>query len=122
MLQCKVSRVFCILVLSLSSVLFAACGNKHVSYLDNDDVEVLSTEMEEDGNFLIAHISFQIDSGPHRQHSVYRIEWYDDDERVLETTPWKALTMRGELIERVTERSTVPGATFFKVFISNDSR
>ncbi|MDL2266446.1 YcfL family protein [Desulfovibrio sp. OttesenSCG-928-G15] len=115
-------RVFGILALTLSAVLFSACGNKHVSYLDNDDVEVLSTEMEEDGDFLIARITFQIDSGPHRQHSAYRIEWWDDDERVIETTPWKALTMRGELIEKVTVRSTVPGATFFKVFISNDSR
>lgn len=110
--------VLAILALVLAAGL-TACGSK-VNYLDNKDVKVEERHVKEDGR-LVVYLSFKNSSSSDVNHSVYRVEWMDDDGNVLETTSWRPLIVKGGVTVRATERSTVPGVTDFQLQLSNDA-
>ena len=104
----------------LACALLTGCGSKRVDYLDNDDVEVKIQWQEAQGDFLVAHMMFSHSDKDAIAHTVYKIEWLNDDDVVIETTSWRPLISKGRRSIPVTERSTVPGATDLRILISND--
>ncbi len=109
-----------LLVLVLLS-LPAGCGSK-VHYLDTTDVEIVSVKERTEDGVVVLNISFQNENSSDVNHSVYRVEWYDEDGNTIESTSWRPLTMRGGATVQVTERSTVPDVDDYKILISNDAR
>lgn len=106
-------------VLALTALLFlAACGGKRVQYLDNKDVEVASVQETRQGDFLHLRLAFQGDSSAVR-HTVYRVDWLDEDGQVLESTSWRPIIVRGGLLVHATEQSTIPGARSYSIILSN---
>ncbi len=115
MSHCK--RLLCVL-----AVLFMACAcSSKIDYVDHDDVEVLDVKAVEEEEFILLHISFKNSSSSDVNRSVYRVEWFDEDENLLEQTSWRPVIVKGGVTVRAIERSTVPGAKDYRVIISNDA-
>lgn len=112
-------RSLALLLLALT-VLFlaAACGSKRVRYLDGKDVTLASAQETRQGGFLSLRLGFQgTSSGVY--HTVYRVDWLDEDGEVMESTSWRPVIVRGGLMVHATEQSTVPGARSYTVVLSN---
>lgn len=117
MFTIRKTLIFSVLI---TCALLAGCGSKRVDYLDNDDVEVKVQWQEIEGDFLVAHMAFTHGDEDAVAHTVYKVEWLNDDDTVIETTSWRPLIVKGRRSIPVTERSTVPGAVDLRILISND--
>ncbi|MDR0934494.1 MAG: YcfL family protein [Burkholderiaceae bacterium] len=99
----------------------ASCGRSTHEYLDNKDVKIQSVQKKEDGDFLVVDAVLVNDDEDDIQHSVYRMQWFDGDGRLLEQSSWRPVIVKGKAPVHIRERSTVPGAKECTLLISNDA-
>jgi sensor domain CHASE-containing protein len=113
--RCKIFLWILALALTLT-----ACGGK-ATYLDNRDVRLVEEELEEKNGQVILYLGFRNSDSDEINHSVYRVDWMDDKGRVIESTSWRPIIVKGGATVRAIERSTVPGVTDCRVQISNNA-
>jgi hypothetical protein len=111
-----------IFLMAMSLYLFSACNPVNVEYTDNKDVYVDEKQYKQEGDFLVVYIKLRNNDADDVTNSVYRIEWYNDDDFLLEKTSWRPAQVKGGAAVHVRERSTIPGATKANIVISNDAR
>lgn len=114
------SRIRILLVLFCIGLL-ASCGRSTHEYLDNDDVRIKSIKHVEDGDFLVVTAVLVNDDDDDISHSVYRMQWFDDDGMLLEQSSWRPVIVKGKAPVYIKERSTIPGAKEYTLIISNDA-
>lgn len=118
----RARRSAALLCLPLLLTLLFACGRKTIHYTDNDDVVVEEITHFKEGDFLVIQATLRNDSSSAVERPVYRVEWYDGRGRLLETTAWRPLIVKGGASRHVIERSTIPGAVEYTLILSTDAR
>jgi hypothetical protein len=111
-----------IFITALSVYVLGACSPVSVEYTDNKDVYVDAKQYKQEGAFLFVYATLRNDDDDDVNNSVYRVEWYNDDDILLEKTSWRPAQVKGGAAVHVRERSTIPGATKANIVISNDAR
>jgi len=101
--------------------LLASCGRSTHEYLDHDAVTIQSITHVEDGDFLVVSAVLVNDDGDDVNHSVYRMQWFDDDGVLIEQSAWRPVIVKGKAPVHIKERSTVPGAKEYTLIITNDA-
>jgi uncharacterized protein YcfL len=109
-------------LLCLALLLVSCGGRNQYEYLDTKAVRIEKISHVEDGPFLVVTAVLRNDSSSAVENPVYRMEWYGDDDMLLEKSSWRPLIVKGGDRVRVTERSTVPGAREYTLIISSDAR
>ncbi len=115
-------RFAALVCLLLLPGLFLACGRSTVHYTDNDDVLVEEITHFKEGEFLVLQATLRNDSSSAVETPVYRVEWFNGEGRLLETTAWRPLIVKGGASQHIRERSTVPGAVEYTLILSTDAR
>lgn len=109
-------------LLCLALFIVACGGRSQYEYLDTKDVRIESIQHFKEGDFLVVQAILRNDSSSAVENPVYRMEWYDGNDRLIEQSAWRPLIIKGNDTVHITERSTVPGAKEYTLAISNDAR
>lgn len=97
---------------------FLAGCSKQVSIIGDKRVEVIDHRTIKEGNFIKAIIDLENDDDDNVEGFVYRIEWFDKDGILKETTAWKPITIHKNQQIQVVELSNIPEVTTYKIVIS----
>lgn len=115
------SRISALCAMLLFSLLLVSCGRPTHHYTDTKDVKIDTISHVADGDFLILTAVLRNKDDDSIQHSVYRVQWFDEAGTLLEQSAWRPVIVKGGAPVYVKERSTVPGAKEYTLIISNDA-
>lgn len=114
----RISTLCAALLLCLALV---SCGRPTHLYTDTKDVKIDSISHVIEGDFLVVTAVLINRDDDAIQHSVYRMQWFDEAGALLEQSAWRPVIVKGGAPVRLKERSTVPGAKEYTLIISNDA-
>ena len=115
------SHIKLLVATALACVLLAGCARPTHHYTDTKDVKIDSIGHTVEGDFLVVTAVLKNSDDDEVNHSVYRMQWFDENGGLLEQSAWRPVIVKGGAPVYVKERSTVPGAKEYTLVISNDA-
>lgn len=117
----RTPKFWALLLFSALLLTLGACGRPAVEYTDNKDVVIENAKSRKVGNYLEVSATLRNDDNDDVTRAVYRVEFYDKDDFLIEQTSWRPALVKGGAAIHIKERSTTPGAEEFTIVISNDA-
>lgn len=95
-----------------------AYKNDKVSFVDNMDVLVSDIKTVKENGFLKVMVEFMNESSGENKRFVYKIEWYDKNGMIKDSTSWRPANVVGNQKIKVVEMATLPEITDYKIIIA----
>jgi len=97
---------------------FTGCASKDVTIIGDKRVDIIDHRTFKEGNFIKAVIDLENNDYDNIEGFVYRIEWFDKDGILKETTAWKPIVIHKNQKIQIVEMSNLPDVTTYKIVVS----
>ncbi len=99
-------------------LLNSGCSSKNISIIGEKRVDIIMHKSVQEGNFLKIVAELENDDNDETEGFVYQVEWYDKNGIILDTTPWKPITIHKNQKVQVVELSTRTDVVDYKIIVS----
>jgi len=97
---------------------FTGCASKDVTIIGDKRVDIIDHRTFKEGNFIKAVIDLENKDYDNVEGFVYRLEWFDKDGILKETTAWKPIVIHKNQKIQIVEMSNLPDVTTYKILVS----
>ncbi|MDD4855805.1 MAG: DUF1425 domain-containing protein [Sulfuricurvum sp.] len=112
-------KVFISLLLGAVTLgVLSGCASKDITVIGDKRVDIIDHRTFKEGNFIKAVIDLENNDYDTVEGFVYRIEWFDKDRILKETTAWKPIVIHKNQKVQIVEMSNLPDVTTYKIVIS----
>lgn len=107
-----------VLIALAASVFLMGCSSKEVSIIGDKRVDIVQHKSIKEGKFLKVIADLENDDFDEVEGFVYRIEWFDENGVLKDTTGWKPIVIHKNQKVQIVEMSNLPEVTTYKLVVS----
>ena len=101
-----------VILLSAAIFILSGCASKNPHYIGPNKIQIIDEKAYLDGKFLkVVDTSTQ-------QNFVYQIQWKDNKGTVIDTSPWKSITLTGVQQIQIVEMTNLSDVVDYAITIS----
>ncbi len=107
-----------VLIALSASLILMGCSSKEINIIGDKRVDIIQHKSIKEGNFLKVIADLENDDFDEVEGFVYRIEWFDANGILKDTTAWKPIVIHKNQKVQIVEMSNIPEVTTYKIVVS----
>ena len=107
-----------VILLSAAIFILSGCASKNPHYIGPNKIQIIDEKAYLDGKFLKVVANVKNNDTSTQQDFVYQIQWKDNKGTVVDTSPWKSITLTGVQQIQIVEMTNLSDVVDYAITIS----